>query len=56
MTPSNHRETGEERELRAYTAPEIVLELNLETRAGSILPDAPDGLDLTGLGDAGYTP
>jgi hypothetical protein len=41
---------GEELDGREYTAPDFVLEIDLETRAGSVLPDSPDPLDLTGLG------
>ena len=49
--------TREERDRRVYTTPAIVLELDLETRAGSVLPDSPDILDLTGLGtDSNYIP
>lgn len=42
--------TRENAERKAYAAPMIVLELDLETRAGSTLPDSPDPLDLVGLG------
>ena len=35
---------------REYAAPDFVLEIDLESRAGSVLPDSPDPLDLTGLG------
>ena len=37
-------------ERREYDAPDFVLEIELETRAGSVLPDSMDPLDLTGLG------
>ena len=33
-----------------YTAPAIILEIDLETRAGSVRPSGIDPLDLTGLG------
>ena len=33
-----------------YESPAIILELDLETRAGSTLPTGIDPLDLTGLG------
>ena len=57
MTISIDPLNREDRDRRSYTAPEIVLELDLETRAGSILPDAADPLDLAGVGtDSGYLP
>ena len=34
-----------------YAAPQIVLEIDLETRAGSQLPEGSDPLDLTGVGN-----
>lgn len=49
--------THEGQNRRVYVAPEIVLEIELETRAGSVLPDSPDPLDLAGVGtDSGYLP
>ncbi len=56
MTFHNDPLTKEELDRRTYTAPAIVLELDLETRAGSVLPDSPDLLDLTGVGDSNYLP
>jgi hypothetical protein len=56
MTRQNDPLSRDEQDRRAYTAPAIVLELDLETRAGSVLPDSPDLLDLTGVGDSNYLP
>ena len=39
-----------------YDAPAIVLEIELETRAGSVLPGGIDPLDLTGLGSDDVAP
>ena len=41
---------GELPEQKPYDSPAIILELDLETRAGSTLPTGIDPLDLTGLG------
>lgn len=51
MTISIDPHNRDDRARRDYTPPGIVLELDLETRAGSVLPDGGDPLDLTGLGD-----
>ena len=39
----------EQQDRQTYDAPEIILEIDLETRAGSTLPGG-DPLDLTGVG------
>ena len=39
-----------------YDAPAIILEIDLETRAGSVLPGGIDPLDLTGLGSDDVAP
>ena len=37
---------AEEKERKTYIKPEVVEELELETRAGTVIPSVPDPLDL----------
>ena len=45
-----------EQEENVYEAPAIILELDLETRAGSTITGVTDPLDLVGLGDKDLSP
>ena len=45
-----------EQEENVYEAPAIILELDLETRAGSTITGATDPLDLVGLGGKDQNP
>ncbi len=55
-TNNNERPIAKEPERKPYIAPAIILELDLETRAGSVLPTGIDPLDLTGLGTDDVSP
>lgn len=44
------REENEKQVKQPYSPPEIVLEILLETRAGTPLSNTDDPLDLTGIG------
>ena len=55
-TQSKELVNDQSHEIDAYESPAIILELDLETRAGSVITGVTDPLDLVGLGDKDLSP